>query len=164
MTIAQQFFYVCLISGLILFGAELFLPGGVVGALGCLALIGAIIAGFQAYPGYGAYIAIGIVFLSAAAFMMWMVIFPRTRLGARLSLGSNLKNAKSSESGLAALLHQVGVTTSELRPAGYAQIDGRRVDVVTRGEMIGRGEGIVVIEIEGNRVLVAAQQSPAESI
>jgi membrane-bound serine protease (ClpP class) len=42
-----------------------------------------------------------------------------------------------------------------LRPAGHATIDGRRVDVVSRGEMIAEGVPVVVVEVEGNRVVVA---------
>ena len=45
-----------------------------------------------------------------------------------------------------------------LRPAGHATIDGRRVDVVSRGEAIEAGTRIRVIEVAGNRVVVAQIQ------
>ena len=41
-----------------------------------------------------------------------------------------------------------------LRPAGFAEIGGRRVDVVTRGENIESGAAVKVLEVEGNRVVV----------
>ena len=41
-----------------------------------------------------------------------------------------------------------------LRPAGIAEIDGRRIDVVSDGEMIEPSVTVRVIQVEGNRVVV----------
>jgi membrane-bound serine protease (ClpP class) len=51
-------------------------------------------------------------------------------------------------------MHNEGITLSALRPAGIAEIEGQRVDVVTKGEMVGRGDRVRVTEVEGNRVVV----------
>ena len=48
------------------------------------------------------------------------------------------------------------------RPAGTARIEGRRVDVVTRGEMIESGTWVEVISLSGNRVEVMACDAPAD--
>ena len=48
-----------------------------------------------------------------------------------------------------------GVVEATLRPAGSARIDGRRVDVVSRGEVIDAGDEVVVVEVSGNRVVVS---------
>ena len=37
---------------------------------------------------------------------------------------------------------------------GFADIGGKRVDVVTRGENIEQGAKVRVVEVEGNRVVV----------
>ena len=52
-----------------------------------------------------------------------------------------------------------GVTLSALRPSGFARIDGRKVDVVTRGEMIDEDVDVVVIDVSANRVVVAQIKS-----
>ena len=44
---------------------------------------------------------------------------------------------------------------SQLRPSGFARIDGHKVDVVTRGEMIDDGVEVEVIDVSANRVVVA---------
>ena len=62
----------------------------------------------------------------------------------------------ASTEGLAALLDAAGRTLTPLRPGGVAQIAGRRVDVVTRGEFVEAGTAVKVIEVEGNRVVVRA--------
>ena len=47
-----------------------------------------------------------------------------------------------------------GQTASVLRPAGVAKFNHRRVEVVSRGEMIEAGQEIMVVTVEGNRIVV----------
>jgi len=47
-----------------------------------------------------------------------------------------------------------GVTISQLRPAGKANFGGRRLDVVSRGELIEADREIMVVLVEGNRIVV----------
>ena len=47
-----------------------------------------------------------------------------------------------------------GTALTDLRPAGAASIGGKRVDVVTQGEYISKGQEIEVMLIEGQRVVV----------
>lgn len=47
-----------------------------------------------------------------------------------------------------------GVTVSQLRPAGKAIFGGRRFDVVSRGELIEANKEIIVVLVEGNRIVV----------
>lgn len=49
--------------------------------------------------------------------------------------------------------HQ-GTALSYLRPAGIAEIDGHRVDVVTQGEYIAAGDRIEVLHDDGYRRVV----------
>ncbi|MGA8574659.1 MAG: NfeD family protein [Candidatus Cybelea sp.] len=49
---------------------------------------------------------------------------------------------------------RAGTAVSYLRPAGIASIDGRRVDVLTKGEFIAQGTPIRVVRVEGARVFV----------
>ena len=43
---------------------------------------------------------------------------------------------------------------SVLRPAGLAEFDGERIDVVSEGSFIDRGVKIKVAKVEGTRVVV----------
>ncbi|MBI2206462.1 MAG: nodulation protein NfeD [Candidatus Rokubacteria bacterium] len=47
-----------------------------------------------------------------------------------------------------------GTATSPLRPAGIADFEGERIDVVSDGAYIEAGEAIEVIRVEGNRIVV----------
>ena len=64
------------------------------------------------------------------------------------------------------LLGATGEALSDLRPGGFALIDGQRVDVITRGDFVARGERVEVIADEGYRRVVRRlgpdQRAPAE--
>ncbi len=47
-----------------------------------------------------------------------------------------------------------GIALTTLRPAGTADFDGRRVDVVTEASYIEHGKKIKVIKVEGHKVIV----------
>ena len=82
---------------------------------------------------------------------------PRTAVGRRLLLdtalttGSGYASAPEQDRNW---LGRAGRAVSTLRPAGIADIDGERVDVVSDGEMIEAGTAIVVSRVDGNRIVV----------
>lgn len=152
---AVEIFIVSLLAGIVFLGVELFIPGGILGIIGVGLLILSIVYAFIAFPAAGPYVATGVLALIAVAFYWWTTIFPRTRPGQRLMAGSNLRGSTSVEDGLDALRGKEGLTSSPLRPAGFVIIDGRRIDVVTRGEMIAKDCRVRVVEVEGGRVIVA---------
>lgn len=154
----MQVFAIALTTGLILFGAEIFVPGGVLGTIGALALLTAIVSGFFAFPEHGAPVAIGIVFLLGVAIVLWVKFFPKSRIGRGMTVENDLSTFKATEDGLQALIGKTGVAVSALRPSGYCTIDGRRVDVVTFGEMIEQGQAVRVVDVKGNRVVVEVVQ------
>jgi membrane-bound serine protease (ClpP class) len=159
MNLSTELFIILLVSGLMLIGAEIFAPGAVLGTIGGLALFGAIIAGFYAFPSAGPFISIGIVFLLALVIYLWVKIFPKTKVGRKMTLSHDLSTSKAADPTLTGLVGKKGRAVSQLRPAGYAMIDGRRVDVVTRGEMISNDEPVRVVNVEGSRVIVEKVQN-----
>ena len=142
-----------LAMGYILLLAELFLPGGVVGIFGLVAVL------------YGCYLAFGLgavwgsasVVLSIVLTGLGVKLFFRSRAGRRLVLNDPGPQAwKAQEDGLAELAGSEGTALSDLRPAGIAEIRGRRVDVVADSEYLEEGTALRVVEVEGNRVVVEA--------
>ena len=57
---------------------------------------------------------------------------------------------------------KIGITETELRPAGIVSIDGVRMDVISTGEFIKRGEKVEVVETDGNRIVVASRKQEAD--
>ena len=43
---------------------------------------------------------------------------------------------------------------SDLRPSGWAIVGEEKIFVVSEGEFVDSGEGIKILSVEGNRILV----------
>ncbi|GAH71883.1 unnamed protein product [marine sediment metagenome] len=139
---------------LMLFFAEIFIPSfGLISliALGCMA--GSAALAFQAGSGVG-YL---FIVLNALAIPIVVVIafklLPRSPLVLSATFEDEKPRAPATESD-EELVGREGVAETDLRPAGKARIDGRRVDVLTDGEYVDSGTRVKVVRVEGARVLV----------
>jgi membrane-bound serine protease (ClpP class) len=152
-------------SGLGLLILEVFvIPGfGLAGVFG----IGALLAGLSlSLVGGGAtwefvVTAVGRVIISIvlalAASLVMLRFLPRLPFGRRLILETGLAAGEgyaSAPAGDSNWLGKIGTAFSPLRPAGIAEIESERVDVVSDGEFIDAGARIVVSRVDGNRIVV----------
>jgi membrane-bound serine protease (ClpP class) len=150
-----ELFAILIIAGLFLIGAEIFLPGGIIGFIGALSLLAAIVVGFLAFPMQIALLTtLSIIILAGVCLVIWVKYFPKTRMGQSLTLSDDGKTFKSASPEFMDLLNKEGVVVSTLRPAGIAKFDGKRVDVVADGSWIESGKTIRVTRVEGVRILV----------
>ncbi len=151
--------------GLILLAAELFvIPGfGVAGILGILAIVGALILGLVGAGDTSQVLMIAagrVVFSLLIALLASLVILrylPRLPFGRRLILESGLGAGQefgSAPDSDRRWLGKKGRASSLLRPAGIAEIEGERVDVVSEGELIDAGQFVEVTRVDGNRIVV----------
>ncbi|MCR9248494.1 MAG: hypothetical protein NXI31_25995 [bacterium] len=149
------------IVGLALIVAEVFFVSfGVIAILAGASLVGAILVAFQDSVSFGVTMLVVEAIAAPAALFAAFRILPKTPFGRQLILSrpENTSRSSAGDPGLGELLDKTGVTLSDLRPAGFARIDGRKVDVTTRGELIVAGRDVVVIDVSANRVLVAERQ------
>lgn len=145
-----------LIVGLALLVAEVMLVSfGVILALAGVALLSAVFVAFQSSVTFGAIIVGTEAVLTPLVLMASFKLLPKTKLGKELILDGTAGTAAAADPALLALLRKEGVTLTALRPAGYARIDGRKIDVTTRGEMLDADVPIVVLDVSANRVVVA---------
>jgi membrane-bound serine protease (ClpP class) len=77
-------------------------------------------------------------------------------------MGSTGRAGAAGATGTAALagpkVGDCGVATTDLRPAGKVEIEGKLVDAVTQAEFIEKGRAIRVLEVDGFRVVVALSE------
>jgi membrane-bound serine protease (ClpP class) len=152
-------------AGLVLLAVEVFLiPGfGVTGALGIAALLGALALSMTG-PGDTATVIVQAVMrivialsVSLLASLVLLRFLPKLPFARRLilqtDLGSGPEHGSAPETDLRWLGKQ-GLAASQLRPAGIAEIEGERVDVVADGVLIEAGERIEVMRVDGNRIVV----------
>jgi len=147
------------VLGAILIVLEIFLPGGIVGALGFISMgSGLVLAAYDT--------AQGLTSLAIAALIALIVsVILAKFLGVR-GVWSRfvLKDEQRNEQGYvapkdqSALIGEEGVAVTPLRPAGIVKIDGKRVDAVSVGGFIAAGTPLVVVEVEGARVVVAEKE------
>ena len=149
----MSWYFTLLLCGLFLVGAEIFVPGGILGCCGAAALIAAVVIGFNIFPPVLGWLSLLLILaLSAAAVYGWMKFFPKSRVGRALSLEKNITAKDQDDSPWSAGMK--GVTTTPLRPAGKAVIESRRADVITTGAWIDQDAAIEIIRVEGNRIYV----------
>jgi membrane-bound serine protease (ClpP class) len=60
-------------------------------------------------------------------------------------------------------LGKTGIAISPLRPAGIAEFEGARVDVVSDGDFVDAGSTIVVTRVDGNRIVVRRSTAHQEN-
>jgi len=158
--------------GLLALGVEAFLlPGfGVAGLLGVAFLTGAVVlAMLGGSPSGGELVsALAVlgasVVITAAVFYAWLRHLPNSQRFAGLLLR---QSTHRSEGYIAApqrdeLIGRTGVAFTDLRPAGVAEVDGERVDVVSEGEWVKAGAPVTVIRAEGYRHVVRADRAPSQ--
>jgi membrane-bound serine protease (ClpP class) len=152
---------VLLLVGLALIVLELLFPSfGALGIAAALALIAAIVLAFRESHSSGLTFLISTAVLVPAAILLGMKLLPRSPLGKVLvAQGASFTDAAAVDRRDRELLNKEGVAENLLRPVGTALFDGRRVDVVTRGEPIPANARVRVIEVEGNRVVVVAAEN-----
>ena len=140
----------CLVVGLLCLAFEVLVtPGlGVPGVLGGILVFTAIGFAFWAKGTLG-----GLLTLAGAS----AVIYLGGRgvgltVGHRIVLSTSLDDEPSPPE--ADMSGQEGVVISPLRPAGIARFGLKRLDVVSRAEFLPRGARVVVVDVEGNRIVV----------
>jgi len=151
--------------GLALIVAEVLFPSfGVLGVLATLAIIGAIVSAFSQNDSIGMNFLIATAVLVPATIMLGLKLLPHSPLAKHLVVGGfSFEDGAGIDRRDLELEGKEGLVESSLRPAGTARIDGRRVDVVTRGEMLDVGTRVRVIELHGNRVVVARMETNSAS-
>ncbi|MQR95526.1 nodulation protein NfeD [Fictibacillus phosphorivorans] len=141
--------------GLVLLILELFLPGGIIGILGVLAVLTGLIMAGGSLSGILIAIAIAIVVTIIGSYF-----FLRS-FGYNGSLKKLvLFDSTSSEKGYLShkeredLTGRIGVTATTLRPSGSLRLDDEFIDVVTEGSYIEKGTPVKIIKASGGRVVV----------
>lgn len=151
------------ILAFLLFVSEVFVPGGVLGALGVVSLLagcGFAIAAFG--PSSGIIVSLFLVLITLGGFMLWLMKMPDSRIGKRFSLESSLSTAKASTSE-SDLVGKTGQAETDLRPSGFARVNSKRLDVVAARGFIERGTPIEITEVHGSRIVVREADSDTAS-
>jgi membrane-bound serine protease (ClpP class) len=142
--------------GIILLMVEAFIPNfGIVGLSGLTAVVASVVLS-AATTGQG------LRMISVAFFLALLIILISFHFLKRKGLWSQivLQYAETKDLGYVGpgdashLVGMTGLTLTPLRPAGTAEIDGKRVDVVSEGGFVPQSAEIKVVGTEGSRIVV----------
>jgi membrane-bound serine protease (ClpP class) len=103
--------------------------------------------------------------IALIASLVTLRFLPRLPFGRRLILQTGLLAGAGGGSAPESdrnWLGKSGTALSPLRPAGIAEIEGKRVDVVSDGELIEPAVPVVVTRVDGNRIVVRRHRVSTE--
>jgi membrane-bound serine protease (ClpP class) len=145
---------ILILIGILAVGMEFFLPGGVLGVAGALALSGAVVMCFTTYGATVGLIAAAVTVLFViGALSFWLKYFDKIGPGKDLMLKASVKQ-DDALARYKTFLNAEGVTKTPLKPAGKAQFGDQRLDVVAESGSIDTGDAVRVVKVEGSRVVV----------
>lgn len=149
------------VVGVLLLALELFLPSfGILGVLGIISLIAGVV--LAAYDSGNAAMSLGIATLIAGLIVAVVVKYFKHRgIWNKFILKDSLNTEEGyvSHATRADLVGKSGKAVTPLRPAGTVKFGDERVDVVTDGEFVASGTEVVVIRVDGGRIIVRQSES-----
>jgi len=146
--------------GLLLLLAEIFLiPGfGLAGISGIAAILASIFLTFGniVQATYSILIALGV---SVVGFFLLVKYIPSTRTWRKFVLSTEQKKELGYTVGtkdLQRLTGKEGIVITPLRPSGIVEVNGKKLNALTRGEYVDSNTKIKIISVEGNKIVVEA--------
>jgi len=156
---------IAFVVGIGLLILEIFvIPGfGIAGISGIVLILGSVVFIFgSSYDASVAMLWLSISFIATLGLgLLLFYTLPKTSTMQKFILST----AENKELGYSAhsndsveYVGKSGKALTSLRPVGAAIIDGKRLDVITQGELIEKNTPIEVIRVEGNKVFVKSQE------
>jgi membrane-bound serine protease (ClpP class) len=157
--------FVLLGVGFVFLAGEMFLPSGVllVLSVGCIAV--GVGLTFTAGPMTGLLTLLGVFAAIPTLAVLLFKVWPKTPMGRHFYLTRPREDATVTAmphiQEMEKLRGRIGKTLAPLRPAGVADFDGRRVDVITEGMMVEGGRWVRCIDVRAGKVIVRPVDKPA---
>ncbi|MET3682454.1 membrane-bound serine protease (ClpP class) [Alkalibacillus flavidus] len=152
---------ILLLIGLVCIIIEIFVPSGILGAIGGVAILGALLVSGADLGQMAISLSIAILIAIAVA----VFLFKKLDTDRGIFRHIVLKDQTSSEKGYLSnhnrddLIGQEGQALTFLRPSGTALFGDERLDVVTEGQFIAQHQPIKIVKVEGSRIVVREMNS-----
>ncbi len=145
------------VIGIMVIIAEIFIP-----SLGVLAVIALALLSYSLYIVFTSIsTTAGVIFTGLDIIIVPLIVVLGIKILAKSPLALKRELSKhngvvSQKEKLETYINMKGTAVTDLRPAGMAQINSQRVDVVTDGEYIEADTPVIVTGVAGNRIVVEA--------
>jgi len=147
---------VLFLIGLLMLSLEIFLPGGVLGVMGGLAMIVAVVFAFRDYGTGGGALAlvVGLV-LIATSIVIEFVVLPKTRWGQKFYLASAVTGVATAPADAKTVTGRECESLTVLAPSGQVLLDGKRYEAFCRDGYAERGARLKVQGLDNFRLIVS---------
>jgi membrane-bound ClpP family serine protease len=140
----------CFLIGLVLLGFEVVVPGGILGVIGGVAMLGGCILAFTHYGMSGGMIAVLVgLLLAGGTLYLEIVLLPRTRAGKKMFLQSAVTGvSQSPQAGVAQLVGKTAKALTVLAPSGYVTVEGRKFEAYSESGHAAPGDVLRVTSVD----------------
>ncbi|ACB74947.1 NfeD family protein [Opitutus terrae] len=142
--------------GVVLLVLEVFVPGGVLGVLGGLAMLGGCALAFYRYGLQGGAIATAAAIgcLGIAVYVEFGLL-PKTRAGKKLFLQQSVDAASQPPPAAVGAIGRQVETLTTLAPSGYVALDGRRCEARSQSGLIPKGAMVRIVGMDNFSLIVS---------
>src|SRR5262249_32494709 len=156
--------YGLIAAGILLLGAELLFPSGLMFALAVAAVAVGVTMTFAHDMTTGLVTLVVVVVTLPVLGGVLLHYWPRTRIGRKFFLPNPTDDvtaaSSTSNQDVERLRGRYGKTISALRPAGVTEFDGERVDTITEGMMVEPGQWVRCVDVRAGKVIVRPTDRP----
>ncbi|WP_079480877.1 NfeD family protein [Halobacillus salinus] len=147
---------ILLILGIGLVIAELFLPGGIAGIAGIVAIVASLMLSSADMGHMAMSIGIALIVTNVISVILFKTMGLERGFFRHIILNDSTSTEKGyvSQANRLELIGLEGTTITPLRPAGTAEFDDERLDVVSEGGFIGPSSRVKIVKTEGTRIVV----------
>ncbi|MEZ5275700.1 MAG: NfeD family protein [Opitutaceae bacterium] len=142
--------------GSLLIFFEIFLPGGILGVAGGLAILAGSAIAFMDYGSDGGTLAVvaGVALLICSLIIEFKFL-PKTRLGRRLFLSKADSGASQPPIASDDVVGRECQAETTLAPSGVVVLDGKRYEAFSQGGYVERGSLLIVKGMDNFRLIVS---------
>lgn len=143
-------------AGLILVAVEVLVPGGLLGTLGGLCLLGGVVTAFlQLGPAVGGIATAAALAIGAVTLYLELVLLPKTRLARKFSMTeTNSGRSQPDIADRATVVGRDAVAVTTLAPSGYVELDTRRYEAFCQSGFAAVGARLRVVDVDNFRLVV----------
>jgi membrane-bound serine protease (ClpP class) len=149
------FIILTILLGFILIIADiLFIPGGIIAAVGSLFIIGSIAAAWKSLGAttalwltFASVIITGLIVFISVKLKLWRIFVSKESESKNEGFSSHAVNIES-------YIGKTGIVVTDLRPGGTVSIENKKIDAVTEEGYIESGKSVSVVGISSGQIKV----------
>lgn len=147
--------------GIVFLAVEVIVPGAVLGSIGALLMLGGCVLAFLDYGTGGGLIAVLVsLVIAGLVFFLEFKILPKTKLGKRAFLNTEITGVASALGEEArGLIGKSAQALTMLSPSGYILVDGQRYEAFCQSGQAASGSNLEIVAADNFRLIVTQTTS-----